>query len=520
MADKKKSTADLRPDDPILSAGTASPAGDDAARVQVDPTDGPAAEDGEKPLEEIFTFQGVPLYKSIEVDEETGNLKGGVLTDEAREKMADAIGQFFANMTRDIPDIHKWMDRLQNLLKFIAATVYDDAVIDSLKEVGEEWRPIEAALNEIQALKPFIKEELKKPKYDGATLNELLNEYETYTDIMNMSPESMLYQAMEAARSAARESGYDINREQIVKIISTFDADSLDFQLDKANLFLWDLKETGGQVEFNFANNDDRDGGKVVPVYFSLTFDPDVKTSRKLTHFDRRLQGAIDTAMEKGQDVFTLTSLYHAIGNTGRPNKAQLNKINDSLNKQDGCKIFLDNFLETKVYDYPPFHYDDRALHFKRITAEVDGVVTDAAIKVLDRPALMTFARLRKQITTIPIEVLQSNVSQTDKHLRIEDYLLTRIARQKRPIADLVEHQQKKYSQKRQEKIKGMQTFTILLKTLYEHTGDEKKDSTTKKRTRKTAQDYLTHYKSEAANHWITDFQIEADRIIITLPIK
>ena len=132
----------------------------------------------------------------------------------------------------------------------------------------------------------------------------------------------------------------------------------------------------------------------------------------------------------------------------------------------------------------------------------------------------MTFARQRKQISAVPIKVLQTPARRTNNYYQIEDYLLWRIAQQKNKIKKLREQQQKKYTQNRQRELKEAAQFAILLSTFYDRTGNAKKDATGKKRARKTAEECLTHYKSEAGGCWITDYKIETDRILITLPTK
>ena len=132
----------------------------------------------------------------------------------------------------------------------------------------------------------------------------------------------------------------------------------------------------------------------------------------------------------------------------------------------------------------------------------------------------MEFADQRDQLSAVPMKALQSPISKTDNHLRIEDYLLHRIVRQKKIINDLQEKQQKKYTQKRQKEIREARTLTILLETFYENTGNLKKKAVVRQRALDTAKRYLSHYQSEAGGYYINSYSIKDDRIIIELPIK
>ena len=84
----------------------------------------------------------------------------------------------------------------------------------------------------------------------------------------------------------------------------------------------------------------------------------------------------------------------------------------------------------------------------------------------------MTFAKQRKQITTITVKVLQSPISKTDANLLIDDYLIERIGRAKR----------------------SGQSCKILYETLYEHA----QITTKMQRTRapEKIKTYLEHYKA------------------------
>ena len=97
----------------------------------------------------------------------------------------------------------------------------------------------------------------------------------------------------------------------------------------------------------------------------------------------------------------------------------------------DAARIFIDNSAEVEAFKgkYPAYiNHRAPLLSFEQITIEVNGVVTDCAIKILSTPFLFEFAMGRNQITTIPTSLL-SAVDHTDGNLRILHYLIWRIAR-------------------------------------------------------------------------------------------
>ena len=75
------------------------------------------------------------------------------------------------------------------------------------------------------------------------------------------------------------------------------------------------------------------------------------------------------------------------------------------------------------------FQYTGTLLPSEDYSAVINGNLTDKAINFLREPPLITFSKERGQFTTFCIEILQSPLSKTDINLKIEDYLLERIAR-------------------------------------------------------------------------------------------
>ena len=303
--------------------------------------------------------------------------------------------------------------------------------------------------------------------------------------------------------------------------IAPYRAENYDYSVARQDLFLWDLPATQEQIAMNFDLSRQGSGDGAV-LFFSLDFDDveGLKFPKTIDHYDRRMMGALATAFNLGITRLSYKALYFAMGGKGRPGANDYDRMDKALSKLDAGKLYLDNIKEHEVYpNYPHYHYDDRLVHIRRnVELNVNGKVTDGAVEIFAEPALLEFSRVKNQITTVPIEVLQSPVSKTNNHLKIEDYLLRVIARQKRKLNQKIEEQNKKYNQKREKEIAELRNITILLSTFYERTGNSKKDATGKKRARETAESYLNHYASEEGKTYISDYKIEKDRIKILLP--
>ncbi len=166
------------------------------------------------------------------------------------------------------------------------------------------------------------------------------------------------------------------------------------------------------------------------------------------------------------------------------------------------ARIFFDNEREAGKYSYPHFRYDGSLLPLERGTAIVNGKLADAAIHIFREPPLISFAKQRKQITTLDIRLLQAPVSKTDANLLIQDYLLERISRAKNAQT----HKSKKENNEEITEKKER----ILLKTLYEHT-----DATTKKQRQRVPEKLHKYLKFYTGQGFIARYTIDKNGITI-----
>ncbi len=268
-------------------------------------------------------------------------------------------------------------------------------------------------------------------------------------------------------------------------------AKKINYPVDKVNNNLWGTIERNadGQLAFSTAKTGKK---KEITILVAINFVnmQGVKITKKLTNFDKRVYIAVSALWNAGNRVVTLTQIHYAMGNTNRPAKYQLEKINEAVSKMTTAKLYLDNAYEVErlKYKYAKFKYDGALLPIERMTATVKGQLSDAAIHIFREPPLMTFARERNQITTFDVKLLQSPVNKTDANLAIEDYLIERIAGAKNAAA----------------KGKKVVINTVLYETLFEKTGI--KNRLQRARAIDKIKTYLDYYKS---NGYIKDYKTE-----------
>lgn len=241
-------------------------------------------------------------------------------------------------------------------------------------------------------------------------------------------PEETLTDTIETAETAVIE---------IQKIIASVQPEKLDFPLDKPNSNLWRLlEETEGEqiaMEFDTTSDNDKRKGKEAIIFYGLDFSAidepgsGVTITKRLTPFDKLVYMAAGAFYNAGNDVFTVAQLYRMMGYTGRPGEGEIKKINDSLTKMTS-RLYIDSTKEIEVNkNYPPFEYDGDLLPFERLKVNINNSPA-IAIHLFREPPLITFARGRRQLTTISRALLMPPVNKTNENLYIQDYLIERIA--------------------------------------------------------------------------------------------
>ena len=371
---------------------------------------------------------------------------------------------------------------------FLNSDVWRD-IQETMAYIVEHAPELTAGIDELQELEPYIEAELTKPEYNGVTLDELWAE-DTDNETGEPIPGSRFDKVMTAAR-AARDAA------ELPHItITERGVAGVEYPLDKINANIWTLlKDADKNGQLTFAA-EKRGSSKTADIIYSINFDEleaetGVTITKKLTAFDKRVYIAASALFNGGFEVVTVAQIYAAMGNSGRPNANDIKKINDSLTKMRAAHIYINNESEHALYNkYAKFVYDASLLPMERISAVVNGQTIDSAVHLFREPPLVTFAKDRKQVTTVSRQLLASPISKTDAHLQIDDYLIERISHIK--------------------KSKGKISNKLLYSTIFEKTGATSRNQ--KSRGKDTVKKYLEHYKQCG---FIKGFSEAADGVTI-----
>lgn len=320
--------------------------------------------------------------------------------------------------------------------------------------VTEELKMLEGPSH---ALVTWLKSSLEYSQYLQAALEDLMEDYPNIAeyaldDLFNEDfeddgvPIGKLYrEAEERARQrfAQAQAGQDQEDKTALPQITAKLSEMLNYPLDKPNNNIWRIlaqADTNGQfaLEIDTANRQNRRKGKNALVYYSYSLDLDklkldgVQINKNLTQFDKRVCIAAAALYNAGNDIITASQIHYMMGNDESPSSNQIEKINTSLDKMRAATIHIDNRSEVKVNKgYPKFVYDGAVIPFERARVYINNTLTDAAIHLFREPPMISFARGREQITTVPRILLQSPISKTDENLAIDDYLIEQISHMK-----------------------------------------------------------------------------------------
>lgn len=361
------------------------------------------------------------------------------------EELAAAMEQTIDEETREK------MREMVKVMTESARSIIESQWFQSLRGVVNEWvqrlekmEPQLVALGEWAERQkdffPFLNEEMERlqaerPELASATMADLL-------DGENKELGRLYKEAVERAEkryAEFREAKGAVDLIESIPSIIANPADILEYPLDKPNAIIWNLLALTAPnqiiMDIDTAKETDRKKGTEALIYCTINFEETegLRITKQLTPFDKRVYIAIAALFNAGNQVVSIRQIHRAMGSTGEPSDNQVEKINNSLDKMRGARLYIDSRPEHDVYTgYPKFVYDGALLEFRRISAYINNTAVESAIRILAEPPMISFAKGRKQVTTISRALLESPLSKTEANLIIDDYLIEQIAHMKK----------------------------------------------------------------------------------------
>ena len=155
-----------------------------------------------------------------------------------------------------------------------------------------------------------------------------------------------------------------------------------------------------------------------------------------LTNYEKSIINGVVSILESGTSSFTIPMLYHAM--TGKENPSLddglLEDIKRKLDVMRTLTINIDLTQELKAHMIDPqmgeglesFTIEGYLLPLNKYTGVVNGKRSEM-YQIISTPPLHSYAKLKKQITSVPIDLLKAPLNNNSTTIPLKTYLLTRI---------------------------------------------------------------------------------------------
>ena len=415
------------------------------------------------------------------------------------------------------------------------------ATVPTFTALNDHWQELRDALAEVLAtipawmlklidaaedLAPYLKKELKKPKYEGKSIDVLFDTAERNAD-GSPTEDSLFMQALRAAREAQE-------RAQLPAVDYTpIENQQIQLNIDNVQQFLFNPRKTEkvdkivrkghgakkgeipGQLSF-IPVNYGRRGENEIMLYYSLDYDKDalkkLGLNAETTAEDFFILSVIADSLTKGNKEISPSSLYKIFAGKA-PNTEQRTQFVNRLMKMASTTVDIDDrevMEEWGLETYNQYWGPLAPLKFINQRYVVNGGIVDSVIRITDFPDVLRTGREIGQYITIPKSLLyvtkRVKDEKTGKYKKDKNgkYIERAVKRTPRFYELLM------YSLKEIARIKdGKRKNKILYSTVYEELGIDPKareDNNARNDTLKTFFVILDHFKRE---RWITGYEQE-----------
>lgn len=445
--------------------------------------DHPLTDDDELTLEEQAAY--------IQEEIEAYNQLTEILKNEAAS-MAEQVSRM-QQLDVTTENLTEWRETIRKTTESIAATwqdyftgikeavsqhiLFDPETLSTMQEIAAALAHndfILEKLAEYKQLEPYIQAELEK---------------RGKKDLSELTPTEL--QEIEIAAREAIEADRNLVPSIRAKKMQFFHLPTTKLEKDMFHKLLVsdaDKNSMPGQLVFrDIPLAVEKPGDKERTVFYSIgTSDvlTNAKLSKVLSSKEQRVHDALGSLWLAGNSIISFQQLYIAMGNMGNSNARQKKELETIV------KRLADTWIEVnQEQDYSNyvnegkgkvgFNIQQHLIYIKIAQAKINGKLVSDAIYIMEQPILFTLALDRKQLAAIPRAALETNKSQTEDYISLENYLFDRIA------------QMKNTKRKSSNKIKYSSMFEAL-----GISGSSKSLAVKQSRTKKTMYERLDHYKA------------------------
>ena len=183
---------------------------------------------------------------------------------------------------------------------------------------------------------------------------------------------------------------------------------------------------------------------QTVQIFVALKYmGADIKLNRKIGGFDKAVYNAISTLWSAGNACITVKDIYETMNGLKKSKKlseAQERKIRASVDKMRFTNCYIDFSQELNAIkgesDIESGKLSDNMLHISEAIAVMNNGETKNAYKIHTEPVLYTYNRIKRQLISVPIGLLDTSqaLSNTDDVIALREYLIQQIQNMKKGI--------------------------------------------------------------------------------------
>lgn len=208
--------------------------------------------------------------------------------------------------------------------------------------VSEKWdefrrrlERVNAVTQELSELSPYLERELKKPKYEGKTIEDLINTADADNDGIPTA-ESLFMSALAAARTA-RDAAEE---RKLLQQVTYKNSTEIKTVTDKFAGLFFSLaapspQEIDGQRAFIPVSYEKAGAKKEITLLYDFSFNENVikqfGLSRKFDDQAFFVAAVVDNLLDEGNRLVSLSKIWHELGNEGSPSTDDLSKLLDIL---------------------------------------------------------------------------------------------------------------------------------------------------------------------------------------------
>lgn len=205
-----------------------------------------------------------------------------------------------------------------------------------------------------------------------------------------------------------------------------------------------------------------------------------------LTNYDKSIINGVVSILESGNRNFTIPMLYHAM--TGKENptvdEITFEELKWKLDTMRKLSIHIDLTEEVQAHlidrqingDIESFSIEGYLLPLNKYSGVINGKRSEM-YQIIDTPPLHSYAKLKKQIASVSIDLLKAPLNNTSTTIPLKTYLLGRI--------EAMKNENNSVSRDK-----------ILFASIYRELGAGEADKKKKKRIRDYTEIVLTHFAS------------------------